>query len=113
MLLYLSCPLLFFFSPCGSNFHVCRDGDHGHLIFFFLIISDLNLARKKLTQQSNTLWNYRSELAIDGIADTCSFTPREPDDRWWQVNLGRQFDVAAVGITITPGGRGQYYVYLL
>ncbi|CAG0880630.1 unnamed protein product [Cyprideis torosa] len=66
-------------------------------------VCDFNLARGKITQQSKTLWNYHADLAADGKPETCSYTPREPEHRWWQVNLGRQYDIAAVAVTISPG----------
>ncbi|KAK8730890.1 hypothetical protein OTU49_007682, partial [Cherax quadricarinatus] len=63
-------------------------------------LCDFNLARGKRTLQSATLWSYAPEMAVDGNPDTCSFTPRGPEPRWWQVHLGHKFNVISVGVTI-------------
>ena len=70
---------------------------------FLDFFPDFNLAKGKRTLQSDTLWSYSPELAVDGNPDTCSFTPRGPDSRWWQVHLGHKFNVMSVGVTISPG----------
>ena len=44
-----------------------------------------NLALKRTASQSETLWNYEAALAVDGDANTCSFTPQSDVQRWWQV----------------------------
>ncbi|CAG0882100.1 unnamed protein product [Darwinula stevensoni] len=72
---------------------------------------EFNLARGKVSQQSLTLLNYRSDLAVDGDPETCSYTPRDTDSsRWWQVNLGRRYNIASVGIRIN---RGIYSCFLI
>ena len=39
----------------------------------------------RATTQSDVLWSYGSELAVDGDPNTCSFTTRQEGQRWWQV----------------------------
>jgi len=47
-----------------------------------------NVALAQTASQSDTLWDYTAGLAVDGEENsTCSFTPRTPDQRWWQVQL--------------------------
>ena len=48
-------------------------------------IAGYNLALKRTASQSETLWNYEASLAVDGDANTCSFTPQSDVQRWWQV----------------------------
>ena len=43
------------------------------------------MALKRTASQSETLWNYDAGLAVDGDANTCSFTPQSDVQRWWQV----------------------------
>ena len=43
------------------------------------------MALKRTASQSETLWNYDASLAVDGDANTCSFTPQSDVQRWWQV----------------------------
>ena len=46
----------------------------------------------RATTQSDVLWSYGSELAVDGDPNTCSFTTRQEGQRWWQVpRLGLTF----------------------
>ena len=52
-----------------------------------------NVAMGKSSLQSSTLWNYAPELAVDSDPDTCSFTPRSSEQRWWQVHLGDAINV--------------------
>ena len=59
------------------------------LIFFwsFLVyFSEFNMALLKAASQSETLWNYDPNLAVDGDSNTCSFTPQSDVQRWWQVS---------------------------
>ena len=51
-------------------------------------MSEENLAVGRATTQSDVLWSYGSELAVDGDPNTCSFTTRQEGQRWWQVWLG-------------------------
>ena len=44
------------------------------------------MALLKAASQSETLWNYDPNLAVDGDANTCSFTPQSDVQRWWQVS---------------------------
>ena len=48
-------------------------------------MSEENLAVGRATTQSDVLWSYGSELAVDGDPNTCSFTTRQEGQRWWQV----------------------------
>ena len=45
------------------------------------------MALMKAATQSETLWNYDPNLAVDGDSNTCSFTPQSDVQRWWQVSL--------------------------
>ncbi|XP_063849030.1 LOW QUALITY PROTEIN: uncharacterized protein LOC135093582 [Scylla paramamosain] len=76
-------------------------------------LCDFNLARGKRALQSATLWSYVPEMAVDGNSDTCSFTPRGPDPRWWQVHLGHKFNVITVGVTISPGSVQEFTIYVI
>ena len=45
-----------------------------------------NIAFGQLATQSGTLGDFYPHLAVDGDhEDSCSFTPRTADRRWWQV----------------------------
>ena len=44
-----------------------------------------NLALTKPATQSDVLWSYSPQLAVDGDPNTCSFTSRREGQRWWQV----------------------------
>ena len=44
------------------------------------------MALKRTTSQSETLWSYDPDLAVDGDPNTCSFTPQSDVQRWWQVS---------------------------
>ena len=44
-----------------------------------------NLALARPTTQSDVLWSYGPDLAVDGDPNTCSFTSRDQGQRWWQV----------------------------
>ena len=45
-----------------------------------------NIAFGQLATQSDTLGDFYPHLAVDGDhEDSCSFTPRTADTRWWQV----------------------------
>ncbi len=55
---------------------------------FNLFLAGYNMALKRSTSQSETLWSYGSDLAVDGDPNTCSFTPQSDVQRWWQVSLG-------------------------
>ena len=45
-----------------------------------------NIAFGQLATQSGTLGDFYPHLAVDGDhEDSCSFTPRTADTRWWQV----------------------------
>ena len=47
--------------------------------------SEENLAVGRASTQSDVLWSYGPELAVDGDPNTCSFTTRQEGQRWWQV----------------------------
>ena len=42
---------------------------------------------QKPATQSDVLWNYSPDLALDGDLNSCSFTSRKDGPRWWQVVL--------------------------
>ena len=56
-------------------------------LYSFNIISEENLALLRDTTQSDILWSYGPELAVDGDPNTCSFTSRKGEQRWWQVGF--------------------------
>ena len=115
-----------------------------------------NLALGRPTNQSSQLWNYRcgithfnvtripsslvsfpsSKLAVDGNAETCSFTDRVTEyQRWWSVELppkikgyepliSRGGDNKSIGftsgravnkvaVTITPGDYQKFTVFIV
>ena len=41
-----------------------------------------NLALGKTATQSDVLWSYTPELAVDGDMNTCSFTSRKEEQSW-------------------------------
>ena len=49
------------------------------------------MALMKAATQSETLWNYDPNLAVDGDSNTCSFTPQSDVQRWWQVSHGSNY----------------------
>ena len=51
------------------------------------IISEENIALQKPATQSDVLWNYSPDLALDGDLNSCSFTSRKDGPRWWQVRF--------------------------
>ena len=57
------------------------------IVFMLSTISEENLALSRPTTQSDILWSYGPDLAVDGDPNTCSFTSREQgEQRWWQVS---------------------------
>ena len=50
-----------------------------------LFFTEENLALLRPTTQSDILWSYGPDLAVDGDPNTCSFTTRQEGQRWWQV----------------------------
>lgn len=72
-----------------------------------------NAALAKSALQSATLWNYQPDLAVDGNGDTCSFTPRSGEQRWWQVHLGDGLKVQSVAITISPGSYQKFTIFII
>ena len=48
------------------------------------------MALQRTASQSETLWSYDAKLAVDGDANTCSFTPQSDVQRWWQVSRRRK-----------------------
>ncbi|KAL5004943.1 hypothetical protein ScPMuIL_018399 [Solemya velum] len=61
-----------------------------------------NLALKKPTNQSNTLNNeeyvYGSDLAVDGLRNTCSSARGDGSKTWWSVDLQEEFRIQRVRI---------------
>lgn len=74
---------------------------------------DKNLALDSKTTQSATFFNYTSSQAVDGHLDTCSFTPRSLDRRWWQVHLPETYTIAAVAISISTGLSHKFTVFVV
>ena len=73
-----------------------------------------NIALGKSSLQSSTLWNYSADLAVDSNGDTCSFTPRSSEQRWWQVHLGDPHaNVQSVAITISPGSYQKFTIFII
>ena len=86
--------------------------------FFYLpLICHLtgeNIALGKSSLQSSTLWNYSADLAVDSNKETCSFTPRSSEQRWWQVHLGDpNANVQSVAITISPGSYQKFTIFII
>ena len=50
---------------------------------------------------------------MDGDPDSCSFTPRSPEQRWWQVHLGDAVTIQAVAVTISPGAYQQFTIFVI
>ena len=68
----------------------------------------------KSSLQSSTLWNYHPDLAVDANPDTCSFTPRSGEQRWWQVHLGGDgINVQSVAITLSPGSYQKFTIFII
>ena len=71
------------------------------------------MAVGKTALQSSTLWNYEPSMAVDSDPESCSFTPRSTDQRWWQVHLGESVAVQAVSVTITPGAFQKFTIFVI
>ena len=67
----------------------------------------------KSSLQSSTLWTYEPSLAVDSDPESCSFTPRSTEQRWWQVHLGSAASVQAVAVTITPGAYQKFTIFVI
>ena len=78
-----------------------------------LVFSGQNLALGKPSLQSSTLWNYDPGLAVDDDPDSCSFTPRSTDQRWWQVHLGDAVTIQSVAVTISPGSYQHFTIFVI
>jgi len=72
-----------------------------------------NLALLKPATQSDILWSYRPDLAVDGDPNTCSFTSRQEGQRWWQVSLKGYLVVESVWITMTPGAFQKFAIFVV
>jgi hypothetical protein len=93
-----------------SYSNVCKD------ILQWLHISpfsEQNLALGKSSLQSSTLWSYDPGLAVDSDPDSCSFTPRSTDQRWWQVHLGDAVTIQSVAVTISPGSYQHFTIFVI
>ncbi|CAG0893228.1 unnamed protein product [Darwinula stevensoni] len=73
---------------------------------------EFNLARGKVSEQSLTPSNYLSDLAVDGDPGTCSCALRDTYS-WWQVNLGRRYNIASIDIRIQRGTYQAFTVFLI
>lgn len=76
-------------------------------------ITEKNLALGKSSLQSSTLWSYDPGLAVDADPDSCSFTPRSPEQRWWQVHLGDAVTIQSVAVTISPGAYQHFTIFVI
>ncbi len=92
----------------------------GILYTIFLLGHNLALGRPSL--QSSTLWGYDPGLAVDGDPDTCSFTPRSSELRWWQVHLagaeggdgpGQSVVIESVAVTVSPGTYQRFTIFVI
>ena len=89
-----------------------------------------NLAHLGSASQSQVLWSYGPELAVDGREETCSYTTtgttgpggqqEEQEEgrqaRWWRLSLGSLTSVGRVSLSLAGAGQGQevqVVVYLL
>ena len=72
-----------------------------------------NLALGKSSLQSSTLWSYEPDLAVDSDPDSCSFTPRSTDQRWWQVHLGSAVTIQSVAVTISPDSYQHFTIFVI
>ena len=98
-----------------------------HLVL--LPCAGLNLALGRPSLQSSTLWGYEPGLAVDSDPDTCAFTPRSAELRWWQVHLaGRSGEeeeedgqpshteavlIESVAVTISPGTYQRFTIFVI
>ncbi|CAG0917203.1 unnamed protein product [Notodromas monacha] len=75
-----------------------------------------NLATGRSAHQSQTLYDYTANKAVDGDPETCSFTPRSQGmdgNKWWQLDLEALHDISAVGITMTPDTLQEFGIYVI
>jgi hypothetical protein len=72
-----------------------------------------NLALGKPSLQSSTLWSYDPGLAVDADPESCSFTHRANEQRWWQVHLGEAVRIQSVAVTITPGTYQHFTIFVI
>jgi len=73
-----------------------------------------NLALSRPTTQSDILWSYGPDLAVDGDPNTCSFTSREQgEQRWWQVQLKNHPLVEYVWVTMSPGAYQKFAIFVV
>jgi len=71
-----------------------------------------NLARDQPALQSETLLNYAASMAVDGDEETCSFTPRTLDQRWWQIQIEATV-VQSVAVAISPGSFQHFTIFVI
>ena len=50
---------------------------------------------------------------MDGDVDTCSFTPKTPDQRWWQVHLRERSNIEAVAVAISTGSFQKFTIFVI
>lgn len=90
----------------GHNFFFCYLFiKSSHLISF----PELNLVLEKPALMSAQLWNYKPGLAVDGNTETCSFTPRTSEQRWWQVDLTVDQHIGSVALVISQGSKKKIF----
>ena len=51
-------------------------------------------------------------MAVDGDLETCSFTPRTLDQRWWQIQL-KATVVQSVAVAISPGSFQHFTIFVI
>merc|ERR1712130_551830 len=73
-----------------------------------------NVALAQTASQSDTLWDYTAGLAVDGEENsTCSFTPRTPDQRWWQVQLKEAINIESVAVAINAKTFQKFTIFVI
>ncbi|XP_068082212.1 uncharacterized protein [Anabrus simplex] len=76
-------------------------------------VNKLNLALEQAALISSMLWNYRAALAVDGNPETCSYTPRTSEQRWWQVDLGTDHHVGSVALVINKDIYQEFTIFVI
>lgn len=76
-------------------------------------LCDSNVARDKYATQSGQFRQQKAGLAVDADTKTCSATPKTPSERWWQLSLGRSYQVTTVAVTIGVGVWHKFSIYVV
>ncbi|KAL0268038.1 UNVERIFIED_CONTAM: hypothetical protein PYX00_010123 [Menopon gallinae] len=75
-------------------------------------LCELNLVLKRPTLMSAQLWHYTPDLAVDGNTETCSFTPKTSEQRWWQVDLTYQQHIGSVALVISRDAYHELTIFI-